>query len=106
MKTYAVFETSGKQYLVTEGQELIIAKAKDFEPGKKVSFDEVLLIFSDDKVEVGKPNVAGAKIESTVTSIEKGKKINVIKFRAKSRYRRKTGHRQTEARIKIEKISN
>jgi large subunit ribosomal protein L21 len=101
---FAVINTGGKQYIVREGQQLKIEKIVE-EPGAKVSFD-ALLVAEDDgsKVSVGKPTVAGAKIEAQVVEHGKGPKIDVVKYKQKSRYTRHTGHRQPFTKILITKV--
>jgi large subunit ribosomal protein L21 len=102
---FAVIETGGKQYLVREGQQLKIEKLIG-EPESTVSFD-ALLIAEDDgsKVSVGTPTVSGSKVEAKIVEHGKGKKIDVIKYKQKSRYTRHTGHRQPFTKIAITKIS-
>jgi len=101
--SYAVVIISGKQYLVTPGQEIIVdkieGKAKD-----KLSFKEVLLKFDGDKVDLGRPQVKGAVVTAEIVEQFKDKKIRISKFKSKSRYRRVTGHRQQKTRLKIVKI--
>ena len=100
---YAVVKISGKQYLVTSGQSLIVDRI----PGKekdKVSFKEILLAFDGDKVELGKPFLKGAVVQAEIVTQTKGEKIRVSKFKSKSRYRRVTGHRQLKTKLKIVKI--
>jgi large subunit ribosomal protein L21 len=104
--TIAVIKTGGKQYKVTEGQTLKIEKIEG-EVGKKVNFKEILLI-SDDKgkeVQVGDPYLKGAKVEAEVLEQARDKKVTVIKYKAKTRYKRTLGHRQHFTKIKITKIS-
>ena len=100
---YAVVKISGKQHLVTPGQNLIVdriaGKAKD-----KLSFKEILLTFDGDKVELGRPLLKGAAVQAEIVAQVKGEKIRVLKFKAKSRYRRVTGHRQQKTKLKIVKI--
>jgi large subunit ribosomal protein L21 len=100
---YAVIETGGKQYRVSEGDILNIDKIPN-QIGDKVEFDRVLLVASDDGVNVGKPVIDGAKVTATVESEGRGKKIIVWKYRPKQRYRRRHGHRQAYTRVRIEKI--
>ncbi len=104
--TLAVIKIGGKQYKVTEGQALKIEKI-DKEVGKKIDFKEVLLI-SDDKgkeTQVGTPFIKGAKVEAEVLEQDRDKKIQVIKYKAKTRYKRNLGHRQYFTKVKITKIS-
>jgi len=100
---YAIIETGGKQYRVTEGEVLKIEKLAIGE-GEVVSFDRVLTVVTDDQVMLGKPLVAGAKVTGKVMGHGKGKKIRVFKYKAKSNYRRRMGHRQPFTSVLIEKI--
>ena len=100
---YAIIETGGKQYRVTEGDVLTIEKIEAAE-GQTVDFDRVLTVVKDGEVVIGKPLVADAKVTAEVVSHGKGKKILVFKYKAKSNYRRRQGHRQPFTKIRIEKI--
>ena len=100
----AVIETGGKQYLVSPKDKLIIEKL-EVESGSGIVFDKVLLVADGDSVKVGKPYVTGAKVTAKVLAQQRGEKLTVFKYRAKSRYRRKTGHRQSETVIEIESIA-
>lgn len=101
----AVITTGGKQYIVKEGDELNVEKL-DLEEGKMIEFGAMLVADEDGKdVKVGTPNVEGAKVSATVVEQGRDKKITVIKYKPKVRYRRKYGHRQPFTKIKIEKIS-
>lgn len=105
MANIAVIIAGGKQYIVREGQELKIEKL-DLEPGATVSFDALLI--SDEEgtqTQVGTPTVSGAKISASVLENGRAKKVSVIKYKPKSRYRRNVGHRQPFTQIRIEKIS-
>ena len=105
MATLAVIQTGGKQYLVREGQELKIEKL-DLDVGASISFD--VLLMSDEEgttTQVGTPTLSGAKVSATVLEQDRTKKVSVIKYKSKSRYRRNVGHRQPYTRIKIEKIA-
>lgn len=102
---YAVLKTGGKQYRVSEGQLLEVEKL-DKKPKEKIDFTEVLLLVDDGDRQIGKPQVNGAKVEAEVLEQIKGPKIRVAKFKAKVRYRRVRGHRQSLTRVKIEKIVN
>ncbi len=101
----AVIKTGGKQYLVSPGQKLKIEKIEKKE-GDEVVFDEVLLLDSDGKLEIGSPTIKGAKVLGKVLSQGKGKKVIVFKYRAKTRYRKKKGHRQTFTEVEIKTIEN
>ena len=101
---YAIVESGGKQMKTVEGQ-LVDVDRLPLEIGKKVKFDKVLLIANDDKTEVGSPYLKGVSVDATVTSHFKGKKIIVFKYRAKQRYRVKTGHRQKYTKLIIDTIN-
>jgi large subunit ribosomal protein L21 len=107
---YAVIQTGGKQYLVSEDQELDIEKI-DKKKGAKITFKDVLLVKGSlprqkkGNIKIGTPFVKGAKVEAKIIDQFKDKKIRVAKFKAKSRYRRVKGHRQQLTKIKISKIS-
>ena len=98
---YAIIKTGGKQYVVEEGKVISIEKL-DVEEGAEVTFDEVLLVSGDD-VKIGQPNVAGAKVTGKVLEQGKERKIRIFKYKAKSNYRRRQGHRQPFTKVKIEK---
>ena len=100
MSQFAVIKTGGKQYLVTPGQKLKIEKL-DAKEGDILQFGEILLAGDGDRVEVGTPIVKGAKVEAKVTKQGKGKKIIVFKYHAKTRYRKKKGHRQPFTEVGI-----
>lgn len=100
---YAVIEACGKQYKVTKGDVVFFEKL-DVEEGKKVTFDKVVLVSDEGKVEVGAPYVKGMKVEGKVVAHGKGKKIVVFKYKAKKNYRRKQGHRQPYTKVEITAI--
>ena len=100
---YAIIESCGKQYKVAEGDVVFFEKL-DAEEGTKVTFDEVILVSNDKKIEVGAPYVKGIKVEGKVVSHGKGKKILVYKYKAKKNYRRTQGHRQPYTKVEITKI--
>ena len=100
---YAIIESCGRQYKVTEGDVVFFEKL-EAEEGKKVTFDNVVLVSDDKKVEVGAPYVKGVKVEGKVVSHGKGKKIIVFKMKAKKNYRRKQGHRQPYTKVEITSI--
>lgn len=101
---YAIIKTGGKQYKVTEGDSIFVEKL-DADEGASVTFDEVLAVADGDTVKVGAPFVEGAKVTAKVEKNGKGKKIRVFKYKAKSNYRRRMGHRQPFTKVVIEKIS-
>ena len=100
---YAIIEACGKQYKVAEGDVVFFEKL-DAEEGKKVTFDKVILVSDDKKVQVGSPYVKGIKVEGKVVSHGKGKKILVFKYKAKKNYRRTQGHRQPYTKVEITNI--
>ena len=99
---YAIIKTGGKQYNVEEGKVITIEKL-DVSEGDKVTFDEVLLL-SGDTVKIGQPIVEGAKVIAKVLAQGKEKKIRIFKYKAKSNYHRRQGHRQPFTKVQIEKI--
>ena len=100
---YAVIEACGKQYKVSEGDVVFVEKL-DVNEGEKVTFDKVILVSEEGKVQVGAPYVKGVKVEGKVVSHGKGKKIIVFKMKAKKNYRRKQGHRQPYTKVEITAI--
>ncbi len=99
---FAVIKTGGKQYKVTEKTKLKIEKLK-VEEGKKVEFDQVLLVSDKDKVELGMPTLA-KKVTAKVLTQGRAKKIRVEKYKPKTRYHKVYGHRQPFTEVEIEKI--
>lgn len=101
MDKYAVIRINGGQHKVSEGDEILVDRLDD----KKIE-PEVLLVADNGKVKVGKPNVSGSKVTVKVlTELEKGEKLYVQKYRAKSRYRVKKGHRSHYTRLQVQKIT-
>ncbi len=101
---YAVIETGGKQYRVSEGQAIKFEKL-DVEPGSKVHFDKVLMVANGDTIQVGAPYISGGTVTAEVLSQGRGKKVKIIKFRRRKHYRRQMGHRQYYTEVKITAIS-
>ena len=101
---YAIIESCGKQYKVAEGDVVFFEKL-DVEEGKKVTFDKVVLVSEDGKVQVGAPYVKGVKVEGKVVEHGKAKKILVYKMKPKKNYRRMQGHRQPYTKVEITKIN-
>ncbi|MBL7150873.1 50S ribosomal protein L21 [Candidatus Microgenomates bacterium] len=100
---YAIIKICGKQYKVSEGEEILVEKL-EAEKGEAVVFDEVLLLANEKTLKIGQPLVEKAKVKAKVLEQVKGEKIRVAKFRSKSKYRKVKGHRQRLTKIKIEKI--
>jgi len=99
---YAIIATGGKQYKVTAGDKIRVEKL-DAEVGSKITIDQVLLV-SADQVCVGSPYVDGACVEAEVSGQGKGKKVIVYKYKPKSGYHKKNGHRQLFTELTIEKV--
>lgn len=100
---YAIIATGGKQYKVSEG-DIVKVEKLDVQAGETYTFDKVLLVSGDD-VKVGTPTVAGATVEADVIDTVKGKKIIVYKYKRKTGYHKKNGHRQQYTAVKITKIN-
>jgi large subunit ribosomal protein L21 len=100
---YAIIKTGGKQYRVAEGDKIFIEKLA-VPAESEVTFDEVLAVVNDGDVKIGSPVVQGAKVTAKVLEHGKEKKILVFKYKAKSNYRRRQGHRQPFTKVVIEKI--
>jgi large subunit ribosomal protein L21 len=101
---YAIIENGGKQYKASEGKYIDIDLLQD-EEGKKKTFEKVLLLSKDEKIDVGEPYLKGVSVEGTILSHFKGPKLIVFKYRAKKRFRVKTGHRQKHTRVMIDSIT-
>ena len=99
----AVIKTGGKQYLVSPGQKIKIEKL-DGEVGKEIIFDQVLLVEKSKQLEIGNPLVKGAKVTGKLVSQGKGKKAIVLRYRPKTRYHVKRGHRQFFSEVEIKSI--
>jgi large subunit ribosomal protein L21 len=102
---YAIIEACGRQYKVQEGETVYFEKL-EVEEGKKVSFDKVILVSDEGKVQVGNPYVAGVKVEGKVVSHGRGKKILVFKYKAKKNERKTRGHRQDYTKVEITSIKS
>ena len=100
---FAVIQTGGKQYKVSEGKKLRVEKL-EAEEGKSVVFDKVLLVNDEKSTKIGTPYVEGAKVEARVLDQGRAKKIIVFRYHAKTRYRKKKGHRQPFTQVEVTKI--
>ncbi|MCL5008974.1 MAG: 50S ribosomal protein L21 [Patescibacteria group bacterium] len=100
---FAIIETGGKQYLVKKGEKLQVEKLAG-EAGQTLKFEKVLFTSDGKTFQLGKPYVSGASVEAKVLKQGKGRKVEVLKYKAKSKYRRKIGHRQHFTEIQITKI--
>ena len=99
---YAVIVSGGKQYRVTKGDTIYVEKL-DQENDSVVSFD-VLMLGSDEGVQIGTPTVAGAKVEGKIVGQVKGEKIIIYKYKSKKNYHRRAGHRQNYTKVEITAI--
>ncbi len=100
---FAVIKTGGKQYIVRKGDVLSVEKLTE-EEGKKMSFEDVLLIDDGKTTQIGEPTIKGSKVEAKLIEHGRGRKLHVIRYRAKSRHFRKYGHRQPYSNVEITSI--
>jgi large subunit ribosomal protein L21 len=100
---YAIVETGGKQYRVQPGDTIAVEKLPD-EAGASLELGRVLLVGGEGETRVGAPHVAGARVRAEVVEHGRDDKVVVFRYKAKSRYRRKTGHRQHLTRLRITDI--
>ena len=99
---FAVIQTGGKQYKVSKDELLSIEKIKgEWKVGDKISFDKVLLVDDGKNTTIGTPYILNAKVDAEITEIGRSKKIIVVKYKQKSRYLRRNGHRQPFFKVKI-----
>ena len=101
---YAVIQTGGKQYRVSEGDTLKVEKLGADE-GASVELDKVLMVANGDDIKVGTPYVDGGKVTATVKSHGRGKKVNIIKFKRRKHHLKRQGHRQWYTELEITGIS-
>jgi len=102
---FAVIETGGKQYKVSEGDSLLVEKLPgEHKEGGKIVFDKVLLVDDGKSTKVGAPYLTGVKVEAVFDEEGKAKKVVVIRFKSKSRYFKKKGHRQPYTKVTIGSI--
>ena len=111
---FAIIETGGKQYLVSEGTTLKIEKVKGslgkdgyaaYNVGDTLTFDKVLVVDNGSDTKLGAPFVAGAKVSAEITKVSRAQKVTVIKYKAKSNHFSKKGHRQPFFEVKISKLA-
>jgi len=99
---FAVIQTGGKQYKVSKDSLLSIEKMKgEYKKGDKVSFDKVLLVDDGKDTTIGTPYITGAKVNAEIVEIGRARKILIMKYKQKSRYLRRNGHRQPFFKVKI-----
>ncbi len=103
MSPYAVIETGSKQYRVSPGDAIIIEKIKGVEVGQQIEFKNVLLV-GGEVVQIGTPYVPGARVVAEISQSFRGPKLDVFKYKRKTRYRRKIGHRQPYMQAVIKEI--
>lgn len=101
---YAIIETGSKQYKVDQGTVLEV-ELLGRKPEEKIVFDKVLLVSSDEKVEVGTPYVSGARVSGKILGDFKADKVITFKYKNKINYHRTKGHRQRYTRVQIEEVS-
>ncbi len=102
---FAVIATGGKQYKVSKGDTLKIEKIKgDFKVGDKIVFDKVLLVEDGKDTTIGTPYIPKASVEATLEEVGRNKTVEVVKYKQKSRYFKRNGHRQPFFKIKISAI--
>ena len=100
---YAIIETGGKQYKVSEG-DIIFVEKLEADEGSEYTFDKVLALSNNDGITVGKPTVEGAAVKANVVKNGKGKKIYVFKYKSKKNEKKKIGHRQLYTKVQITSI--
>ncbi len=102
----AVIQTGGKQYIVKAGDVLKVEKIKNTKAGEVLKFDNILLVAGDKDIHVGKPFVDGAIVEAKIEEEGRDKKITVLRYKSKTRYRKKKGHRQPYTKISIASVKS
>jgi len=100
---FAVIATGGKQYIVREGDTLLVELLADHQEGEEIEFDTVLMTDDGKTSKIGTPHT-GTKVKATYLGEKKGKKLTIVRYKAKSNRDRRIGHRQHYAEIKIDKI--
>lgn len=100
---FAVIKTGGKQYIIRKGDVITVEKL--VHESDKITFDQVLLIADEKKALIGQPYIKGATVEATVVEEGKGEKKLVFRYKAKTRQKKKKGHRQPFTKVKITSIS-
>ncbi len=101
---FAVIETGGKQYVVSVGDVILVELLGDYKEGDKVEFDKVLLSDDGKNATIGTPYIKGAKVKGSYLGLKKGKKISILRYKAKSNRDRKVGHRQKYSEVHIDAI--
>lgn len=102
---FAVIETGGKQYMVSAGDVVEVELLSgDLKEGDAVEFDKVLMVDNGKDTTIGDPYIKGATVKGTYQGVKKGKKLTIVRFKAKSNRNRKLGHRQKHAQVKIDSL--
>ena len=102
----AVIKTGGKQYVVSKGDTISIEKLPgEVKKGDSVIFDKVLLVDNGSDTTIGAPLIEGAQVTGTITLVGRAKKVEVVKYKPKSRYFKRNGHRQPLVKVTIDRIS-
>ena len=101
---YAVIKTGGKQYRVAEGETIQVEKLEG-EPGKHITFQDVLLVAAGADIKLGHPTVEGALVEAEIVEQDRARKVVVFKMKRRKNYRKRSGHRQPYTALKITKIT-
>ncbi len=101
---YAVIHTGGKQYRVQPG-EVLKVETLAVDEGQEVQFDKVLLVQTDDGIQVGRPYLEGGKVTATVTAHGRHPKVRILKFRRRKHHMKQAGHRQNYTEVKITGIT-
>ncbi len=101
---YAIIKTGGYQFRVEPGMKIMVPRLEG-EKGTSLTFEDVLLVAKDDKVVVGRPFIEGIKVQGTIVEQSKGPKVIIFKRKRRKGYQRKTGHRQYQTWVQIEKIA-
>ena len=100
--TFAVIQTGGKQYKVSKDSLVSVEKLKgDYKVGDKLSFDKVLLVDDGKNTTIGAPYISNAVVDAEIVGIGRARKVMVVKYKQKSRYLKKNGHRQPFFKVKI-----
>lgn len=100
----AVVETGGKQYLVQSGQTFKVEKLKDAKEGGVIVFDKILLLINGEEIKIGKPYIENATVSAAVKKEGRAKKVTILRYKRKTRSRKKKGHRQPFTEVTIQEI--
>lgn len=100
---FAIIQTGGKQYMVSKGDKIQVEKLEG-DAGTSITFDKVLFVGDDKTSTIGKPVISGGTVEAKILLQGRGDKIRIFKYKAKSKYRRTQGHRQSFTELEITKV--